>query len=794
MQSSTDRRAAAAQTAAGRLPLGTPRQPGNVSFYPHIQIVPRRQLAGGDRDDLGEEPTFRSASLQFPPSSNDRRPDSAASEDWASTPGASFADMARGYNKKDTDGLERPTSGPMPLAGFLRLQSGRNRKGNKSWRPLQPSDLSGGDDYDPSSPIEAHSASELPFNVNPISLSLDTTGNNMNATYASPIDGGRFSSVDTQLDVVGNHIRLFGQLPDLIRLHEQTGDFDGQVVFIGHPNRDVSAHQWSSDSFQWVNIGLWSHSRHKVEGSLACERFSTALSPNSIEYFKFAAQEKEKRIKEFGRKKVEPETTEPRPSLTEADRMASLSTVSSSPSQVFPAFTSANRTHETPERQSVAFDFSRNVTRTQLEDPFVTPPKRPQPAIPASLNFRAVPGPEVVGSMDFGYEFPLKSAPASSPFASRRTNMDPQSAHMQHERELHESRSELPPKDETSAHLREVDFGEEASSVFTTPAARMNSSQMQGSFSPEDICKRQQLKTRLRELSSETNRPSQPADQRVAVSDVPMLNTNIRSLFPPGLTVANPYRGASTLNANAAPYTRIPTAAQVLEESVGSTNTVANAPPAAQLYFSDPDGSRQSHVHEIANGLGQQTTTRQNLSGPFFAESMPTAHNPTASLAFRDSDEDKLMNWFRDGQRPVRQQEYAKSLIATTPAGNKIRQSGAIGEGFGKDHGHFKYENTSFFTRILENFSDYAEESHTGVRSGYFTRAWKPAHPAMCDSSPDGNNSFFEKVRSTSPQMRRAPARLQSTLQSDVRLSRGALMGSTKSKYLANVNGGYGGY
>lgn len=59
----------------------------------------------------------------------------------ASSSSATFAQMARRHNAGEMEGIEKPTSGPLPLSGYITLQSSRNRKNNKNWRALQPSDL-----------------------------------------------------------------------------------------------------------------------------------------------------------------------------------------------------------------------------------------------------------------------------------------------------------------------------------------------------------------------------------------------------------------------------------------------------------------------------------------------------------------------------------------------------------------------------------------------------------------------------------------------------------------------------
>lgn len=95
---------------------------------------------------------------------------------------------------------------------------------------------------------------------------------------------------------------VFGRLPDPIRLHEQTDAFDGQVMFIGHPNRDISARQWSSLSCKWVNIGRYAYSSSKVEGSLASDRLRGIEETRAtIEYFKLAAKNRETLIVQNGR-------------------------------------------------------------------------------------------------------------------------------------------------------------------------------------------------------------------------------------------------------------------------------------------------------------------------------------------------------------------------------------------------------------------------------------------------------------------------------------------------------------
>jgi hypothetical protein len=164
------------------------------------------------------------------------------------------------------------------------------------------------------------------------------------------------------------------------------------------------------------------------------------------------------------------------------------------------------------------------------------------------------------------------------------------------------------------------------------------------------------------------------------------------------------------------------------------------------LRFSDPDGSRLTQEYEIANGLSQQAPTTQSFKGPFFTETKPTTNDPTVLLSIHISEEEKLMNWFRDGHRPARQQEYAKTLTSTAaPDGSsKYRAFGVVRKSFDTQKGRW-YENTPLFVRLYEGLSEYAEEHGNDSERSYFTRAWRTASPQLQDLGPDGYNSYYSE-------------------------------------------------
>jgi len=77
------------------------------------------------------------------------------------------------------------------------------------------------------------------------------------------------------------------------------------------------------------------------------------------------------------------------------------------------------------------------------------------------------------------------------------------------------------------------------------------------------------------------------------------------------------------------------------------------------------------------------------------------------------------VNWFRDGQRPARQQEYTMTLMATADTHSKSRKMkdfGAIGDGCLKKRNHETFENTPGFVRLYENLYKYLEESRAEGR------------------------------------------------------------------------------
>jgi hypothetical protein len=695
--------------------------------------------------------------------------------------------MARRFCLNNTESeSEQSAQSSAPQAGIIKLQPHR-KIGHSSWRPMQASVLSEaygaglenvsisstsenmehllslrkpapsaflaapqrrGTYHHSAAPGETPSRSE---NMVPVINRADV----VERPFTLVGTGQENTPIAMQLDVNSQYTELFGKLPDPIRLHEQLGDFDGQVVFIGHPNRDVSAHQWSAASFQWENIGRYAHSRGKVEGSLASDRVKEVdVSRNALVYFKLAAENREKLIAQNGRADkdvVDGALPAHRP---EAIHIATTYNVSRSAAKsvsdhAYGIATSGQSFSEVATPASVVSKGT--VKKAYLDDPFVAKASPLEIAFPTAVQ-SSINLVEGKGSLDLEYKFPVKMNAPSRPPVKHTAEVSPHDRNLQAEQNVpsllrvasrpYERLAEPP--------LRDIGFGEEAASGFAFSFRQDNQSQRAPVLpSPEIIEQRAKLKDYITTFGehirrSDTATPVEcPGQGRIAVPRFGGQQPTARSLFPTmGMTIANPRRVVPRLDTtNHAPSNMsAPGLSSKGPEPEGNTTDITST---AALLFSDPDGFRQAQEYEVVNGLGQQAPTIQNFKGPFFTESKPTTHDPTVSLSIQVSEEEKLRNWFRDGHRPARQREYALSLVSAAAAGSRdSRYFGAVGEGFESTH-KSRTENTTPFVRLYEGLSEYIEENRNGRGGSYFTRAWKVASSQLRDLGPDCNNSYF---------------------------------------------------
>lgn len=631
--------------------------------------------------------------------------------------------------------------GSVSLIELFQVQTDR-RKGPMTCQPMQASDSRDSDCVVNGEGISASSCSEEPRcsqdnaiastpdylfdsaeikpltspHASPTLTKDDNTYNDIYATagFATSDQGKTNHQNDVDFTGVGTHAPLFGKLPDPIRLSEQTGLFDGQVVFIGHPNRDVSAHQWSSLSFQWMNIGRYASSRGQIEGSLASDRVRGAGEPqDTLEYFKLAAEHRQTLIVEYGRSKdrtTKVNVAVPTPRISRDPPLNNMRLVPQA----------SNITGET--LSSTTRD---KIAKHSLEDPFTAATRGS--ASQASGN-RQVHGNLTgsMGSLDLTYRFPPRVGIAEPSLVAGSGTSGIRST-------VNSATSCL-----AKPVLQDI--------AFTESSTHPNSS----SVNNENF---QLLRTNT--AYQHHQRPAQCRDNsEVSESTLLLHSAVVSGAEIPDSAVGhasptNPVVPAavttSLLNATAVPYAMITIASA--RPGVPESNTDTADAALVGLRYSDPDSLRRDQRHEVANGLNQQAPTPQTFHGPFFTESKPTTHNPTAALSVRVSEEEKLKTWFRDGHRPARQKEYTKSLIVAAAASARTRHFGPIGKASARVEGG-PYANTAPFVRLYETLSEYVEEyRNDGNGSGrsYFTRGWKPASPQLREAGVDSSASYFSK-------------------------------------------------
>lgn len=742
-----DRRVPASAQATGvRLPSRASRQNDGLN-HSHIRIVPHLDDDYDYCDEYDDNvPTFRSPSLQFTPpvTVQPRLKEESTVASLSQT--RTFADMARRYHHKGDE--EQPAASHTAPPGIVKLQPQR-----KAWRPMRASDLNqcenaGDDTSEPSSTHHAftyhshesstpHHDTSLPMESplhSELQSMLDKSTELFRASCPSfPVTTNEPLRSDTPNPSSDECEKLFGRLPDLIRLQEQTGKFNGQVVLIGHPNRDVSAHQWSSTSFQWVNIGRYSQVRRRVEGSLSCDSLrGYHASQNPLEFFKHAAENRERLAIHDSRPK--------------ADARETTSTLGKETTQLASGISALGYPGCVPTRLPLKSspstpDASHNsVLRGRLEDPFTAHARSPIPDQTSNDPFK-IGQADLNGSLDFQYELPYTADDyvQPTPFA----NIDQFDIYTDggHGRFNIDHREGVSSDCVLQPSLRDISFGEDATD----------------SFKGADVCHLSQQHSSIhaalqnldddRVLEDDMVRPevytsyaSVPTEYHIKMSNPPGLYATARSLFPAsGLTVANPRRVDQDIMNSRPLSTRLH--AIVPESERSSPQAVTTSAAEVALKFSDPDGLRQSQEYEIANGLSKQAPTAQNFKGPFFTDSKPTTTDPTAQLSFHVGEEEKLSTWFHDGHCPARQEEYAKSLILTAISYRRGRNFGAVGEMIDLQAGA-DYKNTFAFVRLYENLSEYVDEPRNGCGEAYFTRSWKTRarHVSLSNSS-----SYFSK-------------------------------------------------
>lgn len=732
----------------------------------HIQVVTRAEAAltpGKVAEHTSCVPTFPTPSPS-PPLHGQQEPvgnmPSRASPQKAPT----FADMARGYSEDESmfDAvLDGAVLSRAPFSRYVNESPSRRlltQKADNTCRARV-------NDHDTDS-----NASDLPILEQAMleasleASSYSTTGAEDSCDYGTPrSEHQRLPTNDMhiaeQLDTEGAPEQLnrqtkirgpatimqeatfnvFGNLPDPIYLHQQPGEFDGQVIFIGHPNRDISAHQWSSTSFQWENIGRYSQSRGKVEGSLASDRMKGRdTSTNSFDplmCFKLAAKARETYVVNHDRVQADPTALQSASDLPQHTAQSPSDLVAS---QNVPTQGPVASGH-LPDRST---PFRRPMEQEQHGNPFVTnPPPGIKPELANSQGKLGVPSEK--GSLDIKYQFP--AGPISPDKLIKQVAHSLQTFG-NYDVELG---TRAVPERVTQAWSSKMRAEQSSPSKFAfDKLAKSNLSsstvkEVRPNLPTEPrhpIVVPQKPTTSFFGPGEHPNTPSVPIARQNTVPRLSAQPPTARSMYSlPGLTVANPRRTVPTTQTDSpvpAPAIHPPTP----EDSHQSDNQIKDVPKRLPRTLQEIIEARRLEALDGTNGLAKYRPTPQNFNGPFFANTTPTTLNPSVPLNAQFNEEDELKYWYPDGKRPKRHQEYIDSLSSMTVNSNKDQTLGAVGEGSSSTPND-QYENNDLWLRVYDVLSEYVGPNK---RDDYFTRAWKPAPLHLRDLGPDGNNSFWE--------------------------------------------------
>ncbi|OSS45936.1 hypothetical protein B5807_08072 [Epicoccum nigrum] len=553
-----------------RLPAGTSAAESRWS-HTHIQVVPRSFHQPDASVSSSPLPIHMTGDYTFP-----------HTHQQGPTGDMSYRSH-KDYDLED----DLADHGSMSLAGIIKLQSDR-RKGNKFWRPMQASDLG-----------ESHlDGTDQPHD--------DSSQQNHQAMGNSAIQlktdsGGRHQHKEHYL--AGNYLaeasraQLFGTLPDPIQLSKQTGEFDGQVVFIGHPNRDVSAHQWSMPSFQWINIGRYSNFRGKIEGSLASDRLRGIGKPHdTLEYFKLAAENRQALVTDNG--SLDQLTT-----LTHRGfDLGPDNAVSSQTRRDAPAVSFYN-TAQIQGRTGLSLPRAASAmfTKAVLEDPFVTA-ANVFSSQPLSSKRISDDRKYSTGSLDLAYRFPSQTIVATSNATSNLYEQLRSGIFSGEGAECFATNVS------SGSSPQEVALSEDAATQHGIIAANISSPQQRlpvSAILQRSLARSQHLEHIEASLptSPEYEEPTSSVTRttKAPVSRHPALS---RSAAPLIYT-------KSALSATAIPFARPTTTATAPRASESNAGLVRYM--TSGLRYSDPDGLRATQRYEVVNGLNQQAPTPQNF-------------------------------------------------------------------------------------------------------------------------------------------------------------------------------------
>lgn len=575
---------------------------------------------------------------------------------------------------------------------------------------------------------------------------------------------------------------VFGNdLPPLAYFQGNVGNKDGQVGFAMHPNGDISAQQWSQSDYQWFNIGQFSNSRRRTEGTLASHRLKGenelhSLLQHSLCYFRAVAKQHEASSMKlpFGPKDLQ--AYMPKVSINRPARKVDVTPVTETPTKSIPEQPLPEKKQQTrtpslgPEIEPWAQGYTSRVrSRRKLSGTPVALPSSNLSSqhdfIPSTTDATAVPdgAPNrwpysltALNNLSFGafsanrdHDSPDNSSLPLGLTEPATTGADvversqylksflPKSVPQTATSQLHSSVPGL----KLSTFLEKTQPQTDSSGPTPTSARR--------SFTKACLDKIFDAAT-SRNMNSHTGTRTVPHDpfqsQSPTTSSMTKQDSEVKH-----------YNNA---------WSNIPIGESASSCIVGQTSSsTSNDDVVFDPRISEPESAPKPKMMESVDiSLPHMTTEElaiysrpspQTFNGPFF-----TGSPDVPSEANRKSHEQELHDWFYSGLKIIERQdehfEYIKTAHNQAPGITQSKVNpGPIGTPStssmsSKKPEPFNEVTTRLFLTVHESLSQYTQ-GPLEQRRGYLAPFCDP--PEWCiDKSANGNNSFFGEDWSQPPE------------------------------------------
>lgn len=572
------------------------------------------------------------------------------------------------------------------------------------------------------------------------------------------------SEKDEIMDTFGH------KLPDPVWLRSNTGKQNGDLKFIQHPNKDVSAHTWSAEHFEWVELGHYSCARKTFEGKIMTSEFLQYIRASkgrrpSLAYFT-------ELVKEY------PRYSEARPAVV----MPPLSSMHpTNIAQQHPAPPSTLTTPQTPRYDSS----STNTMYHENDFPTLSSLTLREFSKPISRQPAAT-GRPAMALQGLG-------APADDPFAAEasispvteisfvKPSEDLRKHTVQRDPGKMNFDFRFPWGTSVGPHFEDAtDTGEKDRRAFFAEQERSRAEKMRQSFAPtnrSDMAIERQPKaedaslphmlnmiprittvqaapeTNAMPCSKSTIRPGSvtSATSTTKISAVPLgrfpdqsdqqLNESRARMRDYLERVSN--EQASAMQASKGQPRLQPSGLQLPEPAdkniPASNQMVMYDKPTSSgsqvsrsaLRTSDPEPGYYENRHaNIYNSLDIVGPTPQNFNGPFFQDDAPTQANPMALRSTRKLRGEDLDEWWKSGTLTERHDAFMKSLIIPTNSGGR------------NDNKEFIVTDR-VLVPLYETLASYVRLPGEPPKAPeYFARFVLPPEWAI-DRSRDGDKSFF---------------------------------------------------